>query len=230
MISDWLSPAETRRLASALMGVLGLLALVGLLAFLIVPSLRYQADPDRGGPGGEGLVSPVLGETGWLDPTDYPATAKQILPPIDSKTMLTATPALLEQGKALFAQECATCHGPAGKGDGPAGFGLAPRPRDFSSRDGWKNGPRLDAIYKTLEQGIPGSGMGSFSYLGKRERMALAHYVQSLGAFDHGADPAALAALEQQFAASAETIPNRIPVQAAIAALCREYAATHPAP
>jgi mono/diheme cytochrome c family protein len=230
MIGDYLSPAETRRLASALMGVLGFIALVALLAFLIVPSLRYQADPDRGGPGGDGLVNPVLGETGWLDPTDTPAKRTQVLSPIDPKTVMTPTPALLEQGKARFAQECATCHGPAGKGDGPAGLGLTPRPRDFTAKDGWKNGPRLDAIYKTLDAGIPDSGMGSFNYLGKRERMALAHYVQSLGAFDHGSDPAALAALAHQFSTSGETIPNRIPVQAAEAALCREYAATHPSP
>ena len=230
MISDWLSPAESRRLASALMVVLGFLALAGVLAFLVVPSLRYQADPDKGGPGGTGLINPVLGETGWLDPTDYPATAKRNLPPIDPKTVMTASPALLEQGKALFAQECASCHGPAGKGDGPAGLSLTPRPRDFTSKDGWKNGPRLDAIYKTLDEGIPGSGMGSFTYLGKRDRMALDHYVQSLGAFDHGTDPAGQAALEHLFATSGETLPNRIPVQAAVEALCREYAANHPHP
>ena len=230
MISDWLSPAETRRLASALTGVLVFLALVGLLAFLILPSLRYQADPDRSGPGGAGLINPVLGEAGWLDPTDYPATAKVVLPPVAPNTLMTATPALLEQGKALFAQECTGCHGPAGRGDGPAGLGLSPRPRDFTSKDGWKNGPRLDAVYKTLDQGIPGSGMGSFNYLGKRERMALAHFVQSLGAFDHGTDPVAQSALEHIFANSGETIPNRIPVQAAVAALCREYAANHHQP
>jgi len=229
MISDWLTPAETRRLASALTAVLGLLGLAGLLAFLVVPSLRYQADPDRGGPGGTGLINPVLGETGWLDPTDYPARAKQELPPLDPKTVLTATPALLEQGKALYAQECASCHGPGGKGDGPAGVGLTPRPRDFTGQGGWKNGPRLDAIYRTLDEGLPGSGMGSFNYLPKAERMALVHYVQSLGAFDHGTDPAGQAALEHLFA-SGETLPNRIPVQAAVAALCREYAAARPAP
>jgi mono/diheme cytochrome c family protein len=31
----------------------------------------------------------------------------------------------------IFATRCATCHGPKGAGDGPAGVVLDPRPRDF---------------------------------------------------------------------------------------------------
>jgi hypothetical protein len=55
--------------------------------------------------------------------------------------------------------------------------------------------------------------------------MALAHVVQSLGAFDHGAnDPKAMAALEKLFASAGEVIPNRIPVARAVDSLCREYA------
>jgi hypothetical protein len=61
--------------------------------------------------------------------------------------------------------------------------------------------------------------------------MALAHVVQSLGAFDHGAsDPKALAELEKLFASSGEVIPNRIPVAQAVEDLCREYAEAHPKP
>jgi mono/diheme cytochrome c family protein len=35
-------------------------------------------------------------------------------------------------GKTLFLADCATCHGPSGKGDGPVGKALSPPPRDFS--------------------------------------------------------------------------------------------------
>ena len=35
-------------------------------------------------------------------------------------------------GKTTFDTLCATCHGPQGKGDGPAGAALNPKPRDFS--------------------------------------------------------------------------------------------------
>lgn len=36
-------------------------------------------------------------------------------------------------GRALYADYCAACHGPAGKGDGPAAAGLTPRPPDLAT-------------------------------------------------------------------------------------------------
>ena len=35
-------------------------------------------------------------------------------------------------GAKVFAQRCAVCHGPDGKGNGPAARSMLPRPRDFS--------------------------------------------------------------------------------------------------
>jgi putative copper resistance protein D len=37
------------------------------------------------------------------------------------------------RGRALFADHCAPCHGPAGRGDGPAGAGLRQRPADLTA-------------------------------------------------------------------------------------------------
>lgn len=50
----------------------------------------------------------------------------------------------LAAGKAKFQQLCATCHGPAGKGDGPAGASLNPKPRDLSVTT------KTDAELKTI--------------------------------------------------------------------------------
>ncbi len=219
-INDYLSPEELKRLLAALVLVIGFIFIAGFFGFTIVPGLRYQAHtlPDT-------PVQAVQGETGWLDPTDYPATAREVIPPIDPKTVMTPNPALMTRGKALYAQSCATCHGPEGKGDGAAGKGLNPKPRNFTEGAAWKNGTHLENIYKTLDEGIKGSSMVSYNYLSKKDRMALAHVVQSLGAFDHGAnDPKAMAALEKLFASAGEVIPNRIPVARAVDALCREYA------
>lgn len=36
---------------------------------------------------------------------------------------------------AVFAQRCQTCHGPRGRGDGPAGKALTPRPRSFANAE-----------------------------------------------------------------------------------------------
>jgi mono/diheme cytochrome c family protein len=224
-LSDYLSPEELKRLASALLAVIGFIAIAAFFGFTVVPGLRYQAHTLPDAP-----VQAVQGETGWLDPTDYPSMAREVIPPIDPATVMTPNPALMTRGKAVFAQTCATCHGPEGRGDGPGGTGLNPKPRNFTEKAAWKNGTRLEDIYKTLDEGIKGSSMVSYNYLTKKDRMALAHVVQSLGAFDHGTnDPKAMAALEKLFASAGEVIPNRIPVARAVDALCREYAETHPA-
>ena len=218
-LNDYLSHEELMRLASALLVVLGFLSIAAFFGFTVVPGLRYQAHTS------DTAVQAVQGETGWLDPTDYPAMAREILPPIDPKTVMTPNPALLFRGKALYAQNCATCHGVEGLGDGTAGKGLNPKPRNFTEQAAWKNGTRLEDIYKTLDEGIKGSSMVSYNYLSKKDRMALVHVVQSLGAFDHGtSDPKAIASLEKLFASAGEVIPNRIPVSRAVSALCREYA------
>ncbi len=41
----------------------------------------------------------------------------------------------VENGNTLFQANCATCHGPGGKGDGPVGQALQPPPRDFTVGD-----------------------------------------------------------------------------------------------
>ncbi|BDU70425.1 hypothetical protein GETHOR_25260 [Geothrix oryzae] len=218
-IHDYLSSEELKRLGSALLVVVCFIFIAGFFAFTVLPGLRYQAHTTPDAP-----IQAVQGETGWLDPTDYPATARQVIPPIDPATVMTPNPALMARGKAVYAQTCATCHGVDGKGDGPGGAGLTPKPRNFTVKAAWKNGTRVEDIYKTLEEGIKGSSMVSYAYLSKKDRMALAHVVQSLGAYDHGtSDPKAIAALEKLFASAGEVIPNRIPVSRAVDLLCREY-------
>ncbi len=224
MIDRYVSPAELKRLVSALLVVLGFIALTALFGFIVVPGLRYQANTAPDAP-----VQGVQAQTGWLDPTEYPPARKQVIPPIDPQTVMVPNPELLEQGRALYAQTCATCHGAEGKGDGPGSKGLNPKPRDFTQPSGWKNGTRIEDIYRTLDEGIKGSSMVAYKDLRRKDRMALVHVVQSLGAFDHGpSDPQAQDALAKSFASAGEVIPNRIPVGRAMVALSREFQAGPP--
>lgn len=38
------------------------------------------------------------------------------------------------KGKEIYAKSCATCHGPAGKGDGAAAAALNPKPQDLTNK------------------------------------------------------------------------------------------------
>jgi mono/diheme cytochrome c family protein len=224
VIDQYVSPEELRRLVSTFLVTVGAIAIFALFAFIVVPGLRNANKP----PAVPAVAAPQ-GETGWLDPTEYPPARGYELPPIDPKTVLTASPELLSHGKSLFEQNCTACHGPQGQGNGPASATLNPRPRDFTQAAAWKNGYQLGGIYKTLSEGIRGSAMTSYGYVRARDRMALAHYVQSLGTFPHGPDDqAALDALEKQFAAAGEAVPNKIPVSMAMAKLEAESTAAAP--
>jgi len=218
MIERYVSPLELKRLLSALLVVTLFIALLAVFGFLVLPGLRNANEPSV-----EVSVNQA-GVTGWLDPTDFPSAPSRTEPPVDPKTVMTPTSQMLSLGQATFGRNCSSCHGPSGEGNGPAGQGLNPRPRNFTQKDGWVVGTRMENIYKTLEEGIKGSSMVSYISLSKRERMALVHYVQSLGKFDHGPeDPKALKELSEQFARSGEVIPNRIPVALAMIKLETEF-------
>jgi mono/diheme cytochrome c family protein len=65
---------------------------------------------------------------------------KQILILAASVLLLTGTAKTLADaaaGQAIYAGKgaCFSCHGPSGKGDGPAAAALKPKPRDFSAVD-----------------------------------------------------------------------------------------------
>ena len=87
-----------------------------------------------------------------------------------------ATAELLAKGRAAFETTCTTCHGTSGDGKGPAGMYLTPPPRHFGV-DPFKQGDSIDAIFSTLQSGVPGTAMVSFAHLPEDERWALAWYV-----------------------------------------------------
>ncbi len=55
-------------------------------------------------------------------------------------------------GKAKYAQFCAACHGPEGKGDGPAAAALNPKPRDHTDPKYMKS-LSDEEIYKIIKEG-----------------------------------------------------------------------------
>jgi cytochrome c oxidase cbb3-type subunit 2/cytochrome c oxidase cbb3-type subunit I/II len=81
-----------------------------------------------------------------------------------------------DQGKALFAANCASCHGDQGHGNGPAAGALAPPPTNFRLKR-----PTQERALEVLEAGIPGTAMPPWkSQLNQEQRQALADFVRSL--------------------------------------------------
>lgn len=85
----------------------------------------------------------------------------------------------LSNGKKLFAQNCSTCHGQNGFGDGSGGEALTPKPANFHKKE------RMSEIsafhsYNTIRLGVPGTGMQGWNQFSDKEVWDLAFYVMSI--------------------------------------------------
>jgi mono/diheme cytochrome c family protein len=150
--------------------------------------------------------------------TDLVLMEAKSVPSIDLNIVSVSSPELVEKGKTLFQTSCVSCHGETGQGNGPGGIALNPPPRNFTSADGWKNSPLLSGIYKTLEEGIPGSGMISYNFLTPEDRFALAHYIRETFLKNAPKDtPDELSLLDAAYNLSkVQNIPAQIPVKSAM--------------
>ncbi len=91
------------------------------------------------------------------------------------------TPELVAKGKASYETNCATCHGPTGQGDGEAGMGLDPKPRNLVA-DKFKKGAAPGQVFDTVSKGIDGTTMVAFGHLPEDERWAITYYELDLRA------------------------------------------------
>lgn len=89
----------------------------------------------------------------------------------------------IPEGAALYAKNCAACHGMSGHGDGPRAAKLDPKPINFHdrSRQSQRN---IYSLYSTISLGIDDTPMRGFSALSESQRWALAFYVSNFFATD----------------------------------------------
>ena len=86
----------------------------------------------------------------------------------------------IDNGKLIFGQRCAFCHGPGGQGDGPAGAALQPVPTNFTKPDFWTS-PAATKLRDSIKNGKPGTAMVGFGpSLSAVELDNLTAFVQSL--------------------------------------------------
>ena len=84
-------------------------------------------------------------------------------------------------GAKVYAENCASCHGATGNGDGPVGRALNPTPIAFTDKERARQ-RSLFALYQAASQGIAGTAMPAFGQLSEEDRWAVATY---LGTFAH---------------------------------------------
>lgn len=146
-----------------------------------------------------------------------------ILPAVDLTMVKSPDETFISKGKELYDANCLSCHGSEGKGDGPAGIVLNPKPRDFHQIEGWTNGRTLPDMYRTLQEGIIKNGMAAYEYLPPADRIAIINYIRTFAEFPEITDEQ-VSTLDQTYNLSAGTqVPNQIPVSLAVEKLIEEY-------
>jgi mono/diheme cytochrome c family protein len=95
-------------------------------------------------------------------------------------SQVPATPDNVAAGRATFQSKCSICHGPRGRGDGPAALTMVPRPLDLTVH------VRLHAegeIFWFVSEGISGTQMPAWKeQLTETERWQVVRYLEQLAA------------------------------------------------
>lgn len=162
---------------------------VGVVLFGILAFVRWRRndDPRRfvvsaGILGALAAVALILGYTiaPNIPTPPVPLTARFLSNPTPD------APVTVAAGKALYQVNCAICHGPQAKGDGPAAFTLVPRPVNLQLHTP-QHAP--GEVFYWISTGIPGTAMPAWGVvdpatgvpkLTDDERWAILRYVQAL--------------------------------------------------
>ncbi len=91
------------------------------------------------------------------DDNNKPAAAAGA-PAAEAPFDVAMTPDNIVKGDSLYQHTCAPCHGPRGKGDGPASVALNPKPRDHS------NGAYMDKLTNRHIHDVVKNGGAAFGY------------------------------------------------------------------
>lgn len=150
-----------------------LLAFYAITLVLTSTSVRHTNRPVPGGSQGGQAVDLEVPRV----PAELLETAKALKNPVKP------TPENLARGKRIFTSTgaCYTCHGVEGRGDGPAGVGLVPPPRNFT--DPRFHGLRTDGeLYWVVTHGSPGTSMFAYApqIITEEDAWYVVTYVQTL--------------------------------------------------
>ncbi len=93
----------------------------------------------------------------------------------------TGSVEVIKRGRHLFIVNCSVCHGSDARGDGEAGRGLNPPPRDLLNSGEYKYGHKTLALFRTIKYGSEGTGMAPWEgRMTDQEIWAVAFYVRGI--------------------------------------------------
>ncbi|MGH7366193.1 MAG: c-type cytochrome [Candidatus Rokuibacteriota bacterium] len=108
----------------------------------------------------------VAQATPWVAPASEKA----------KKNPLPNDPKVVEKGEKVAKVNCVSCHGPKGKGNGPAAVALNPKPADWTSKR-VQDMPDGEIFWKITK----GRGaMPSWRHLPETDRWAIVRYIRTL--------------------------------------------------
>ena len=97
------------------------------------------------------------------------------------KNPVAANAGSIAAGKKLYENQCAGCHGDAGKGDGAMGEELNPKPADLTDAD-WKHGSADGEIFTVIHDGVKNTGMRPFARkMTAHQIWDVVNYLRSIG-------------------------------------------------
>lgn len=99
-------------------------------------------------------------------------------------------------GQRVYIERCSICHGPEGRGNGPAAPSLIPRPRDFTlgsfkyKSTPEREPPTDDDLIRTIRDGLQASAMPYFGdLLTEEEIIAVVEYIKDFSSIFEGSAP-----------------------------------------
>ena len=126
-----------------------------------------------------GLVLAVALLASGGGPADVAAQTGPWVAPESEKSKKNPLPAdkkAIEQGEKVAKINCVSCHGPLGKGNGPAAVALNPKPADWTSKR-VQDEPDGEIFWKiTTGRGA----MPSWRHLPENDRWAVVRFIRTL--------------------------------------------------
>lgn len=116
------------------------------------------------------------------DPVGVSADCASLVDELIAATGLSRAPSAppdLSEGARLFHENCVTCHGATGHGDGVAAAALVPKPSNFHS-DAVMDSLTPYKVFNVIRFGVKGTAMVPVGHIDEAQRWALAFYVLTL--------------------------------------------------